>query len=116
MAMFKPNQSHSGGVTVNPYTGNIAQELQFLSGKDRKKNPTPIGVNQLVLLNFNLPNEMFKRQKRFREREDVKYFGKSFCVRRFAASRFGFHFFFHVRRGYHELFDIKEYHLTASPF
>ena len=38
MAMFKPNHSHSGGVNVNPYTGNIAQELQFLSGEDRKKN------------------------------------------------------------------------------
>ena len=33
MAMFKPSQSHSGGVIVNPYTGNIAQELQFLQNK-----------------------------------------------------------------------------------
>ena len=32
MAMFKPSQSHSGGVIVKPYTGNIAQELQFLFG------------------------------------------------------------------------------------
>ena len=38
MAMFKPSQSHSGGIIVKPYTGNIAQELQFLSGEDRKKN------------------------------------------------------------------------------
>ena len=27
MAMFKPSQSHSGGVIVKPYTGNIAQEF-----------------------------------------------------------------------------------------
>ena len=32
MAMFIPSQSHSGGVIVKPYTGNIAQELQFLTG------------------------------------------------------------------------------------
>ena len=38
MTMLKPSQSHSGGVIVKPYTGNIAQELQFLSGEDRKKN------------------------------------------------------------------------------
>ena len=37
MAMLKPSQSHSGGVIVDPYTGNIAQELQFLSGEDREK-------------------------------------------------------------------------------
>ena len=37
MPMFKPSQSHSGGVIVKPYRGNIAQELQFLSGEDRKK-------------------------------------------------------------------------------
>ena len=36
MAMLKPSQSHSGGVIVKPYTGNIAQELQFLTGE--KKN------------------------------------------------------------------------------
>ena len=41
---------------------------------------------------FNFPNEMFKPQKRFREREDVKYFGKPVCVRRFAVSRIGFYF------------------------
>ena len=39
MAMPKPSQSHSGGVIVKPYTGNIAQELQFLTGeKKQKKN------------------------------------------------------------------------------
>ena len=37
MAMLKPSQSHSGGVIVNAYIGNIAQELQFLTG--RKTNP-----------------------------------------------------------------------------
>ena len=37
MAMFKPSQSHSGGVSVNPYIGNIAQELEFLTGENRKK-------------------------------------------------------------------------------
>ena len=31
MVMFMPSQSHSGGVSVNPYIGNIAQELQFLT-------------------------------------------------------------------------------------
>ena len=36
MAMFKPSQSHSGGVTVKPYTGNIEQELQFLTEKTVK--------------------------------------------------------------------------------
>ena len=41
MAMFKPSQLHSGGVTVKPYTGNIAQELQFLTENTRKKKPTP---------------------------------------------------------------------------
>ena len=40
MAMFTPSQSHSGGVIVKPYTGNIAQELQFLTG-EKKKKPTP---------------------------------------------------------------------------
>ena len=38
MVMLKPSQSYSGGVIVDPYTGNIGQELQFLSGEDRKKN------------------------------------------------------------------------------
>ena len=38
MVMTIPSQSHSGGVIVNPYIGNIAQELQFLSGENRKKN------------------------------------------------------------------------------
>ena len=42
MAMLKPSQSHSGGVIVKPYTGNIAQELQFLFGEDRKKKTNPI--------------------------------------------------------------------------
>ena len=37
MAMFKPSQSHSGSVIVKPYTGNIAQELQFLTEKTGKK-------------------------------------------------------------------------------
>ena len=37
MAMPKPSQSHSGGVIVKPYTGNIAQELQFLTGEKKKK-------------------------------------------------------------------------------
>ena len=37
MAMPKPSQSHSGGVIVKPYTGNIAQELQFLTGGKKKK-------------------------------------------------------------------------------
>ena len=42
MAMLRPSQSYSGGVFLDPYTGNIAQELQFLSGEDRKKKkPTP---------------------------------------------------------------------------
>ena len=34
MAMFKPSQSHSGGITVKPY---IAQELQFLTGEKKTK-------------------------------------------------------------------------------
>ena len=38
MAMFKPSHSHSGGLIVKPYTGNIAQELQFLTEKTGKKN------------------------------------------------------------------------------
>ena len=42
MAMLKPSQSYSGGVIVDPYTGNIAQEMQFLSGEDRKKKTKPI--------------------------------------------------------------------------
>ena len=52
MVMFTPSQSYSGGVIVKPYTGNIAQELQFLTGgharnerQDRmpkKKEPNPI--------------------------------------------------------------------------
>ena len=36
MAMFKPSQSHSGGVTVEPYTGIISQELQFITEKTGK--------------------------------------------------------------------------------
>ena len=36
MAMFRPSQSHSGGVTVKPYTGNITQEFQFLMEKTGK--------------------------------------------------------------------------------
>ena len=39
MVMFTPSQSHSGGVIVKPRTGNIAQELQFLTGQ---KKPNPI--------------------------------------------------------------------------
>ena len=38
MVMFMPSQSHSGGVIFTPYTGNIAQELQFLTGENREKN------------------------------------------------------------------------------
>ena len=43
MAMFKPSQSYSGGVIVKPYTGSIAQELQFLTGgkKTKKKKNQP---------------------------------------------------------------------------
>ena len=43
MVTFTPSQSHSGGVIVQPYTGKIAQELQFLTGgkkKKKKKNQT----------------------------------------------------------------------------
>ena len=39
MAMLKPIQSYSGGVIVKPYTGNIAQELQLLTGEKKKTNP-----------------------------------------------------------------------------
>ena len=39
MAMFMLSQSHSGGVILDPYTGNIVQELQFLSGEDKKNQP-----------------------------------------------------------------------------
>ena len=35
MVMFTPSQSHSGDVIVKPYTGNIAQELQFLTGEKK---------------------------------------------------------------------------------
>ena len=35
--MFTPSQSHIGAVIVQPYTGNIAQELQFLTGGKKKK-------------------------------------------------------------------------------
>ena len=41
MAMLMPSQSHSGSGSLNPYTGNFAQELQFLTGENRKKTPTP---------------------------------------------------------------------------
>ena len=41
MVMLMPSQSHSGGAIVNPYIGNVAQELQFLSGEYKKKKPTP---------------------------------------------------------------------------
>ena len=37
MEMLKPSQSHTVGVIVKPYTGNIAQELQFLTEKKKKK-------------------------------------------------------------------------------
>ena len=37
MVMFTPSQSHSGGVIVKPYTGNIAQELQFLTGGKKEE-------------------------------------------------------------------------------
>ena len=39
MVMFMPSQSHSGGVIVKPYTGNIAHKLQFLTGGKKKKQP-----------------------------------------------------------------------------
>ena len=39
MAIPKPIQSYSGGVIVKPCTGNIAQELQFLTGEKKKTNP-----------------------------------------------------------------------------
>ena len=42
MAMFMPSQSHSGGVIVKPNTGNIVQELQFLSGEDRVAHCNPV--------------------------------------------------------------------------
>ena len=42
MAILKPSQSYSGGGFVDPYRGNIAQDLQFLSGEDRKKKTNPI--------------------------------------------------------------------------
>ena len=38
MVILTLSQSHSGGVIVKPYTGNIAQKLQLLSGENRK-NP-----------------------------------------------------------------------------
>ena len=38
MAMLRPSQSYSDGVIVKPYTGNIAQELQFLTA-GKKTNP-----------------------------------------------------------------------------
>ena len=34
--MFMPSQSQSGGVIVNPYIGNLAEELQFLTRKETK--------------------------------------------------------------------------------
>ena len=37
MVILTPSQSHSGGVIVKPYTGNIAQELQFLIENTGKK-------------------------------------------------------------------------------
>ena len=42
MAMFMPSESHSGGVIVNPYIDNIAQELQFLMEKTGEQNINPI--------------------------------------------------------------------------
>ena len=40
MEMLKPSQSHTVGVIVKPcYTGNIAQELQFLTGEKKKTEP-----------------------------------------------------------------------------
>ena len=42
MAMLMSSRSRSDGVTVNPYIGNIAQELQLLTGKqENKKKPIP---------------------------------------------------------------------------
>ena len=36
MEMLKPSQSHTVGVIVKPCTGNVAQELQFLTGEKKK--------------------------------------------------------------------------------
>ena len=49
MEMLKPSQSHSVGVIVKPYTGNMAQELQFLTGEKKKKTKPilrPVIINQ----------------------------------------------------------------------
>ena len=46
MAMFKPSQSHSGGVIVKPYTDNIAQELQFLTGEKKNEAHFKTGLPQ----------------------------------------------------------------------
>ena len=37
LPMFMPSQSHSSGVIINPYIGNIVQELQFFTEKTGKK-------------------------------------------------------------------------------
>ena len=42
MVMFTPSQSHSGGVIVKPYTGNIAQEYRTEEPEEKKKKTKPI--------------------------------------------------------------------------
>ena len=79
MAMLKPSQSHSGGVIVKPYTGNIAQELQFLSGEDRKKKNNPI-------LRLGSPwqpskNDNFPQREAFGENKWLAGVSECVCVR-----------------------------------
>ena len=58
MAMLKPSQSYSGGGCVDPYTGNIAQDLQFLSGEDRKKKKTN------PIFRLGSPGQPIKKKKK----------------------------------------------------
>ena len=53
MATFKLSQSHSGGVTINPYTDNIAQELQFPTEKTGKTRGFK-SLNWVAFLNIRL--------------------------------------------------------------
>ena len=107
MAMFKPSQSHSGGVTVNPYTGNIAQELQLLTEKTGKKKPNPIlrvdchrqpSYNLRVV--FGTRNQVTERQNGFIIRLNLNRFNYiikpsgncCICIRSVNFSFFPFHF------------------------
>ena len=53
-----PSQSQSDGVIVNPYIGNLAQELQFLTRKKSKpilrldyhRQPINISLVRLVVV------------------------------------------------------------------